>query len=59
MARRQKNMYTLTHSDGRETKVVASNYDDVAKAIRTFNIDAVTIQREYKDSKRRGTARKV
>ena len=48
MARRQNNLYTLTHADGRTTQVVASNVRDVARAVHTFKIDAVTIQRESK-----------
>lgn len=46
MARRQNNMYTITHADGHETKVVASNIREVARAIHVFKMDAVTIQRE-------------
>ena len=46
MARRQNNMYTITHVDGRETKVVASNVREVARAVQVFKIDAITIQRE-------------
>jgi hypothetical protein len=57
--RRQNNLYTLTHSDGRETKVVANSYTEVANAIKCFKIDAVTIQREYKNSDRRGSVHRV
>jgi phosphoribosyl-dephospho-CoA transferase len=46
MARRQNNMYTLTHADGQTIKVVASNVNEVARAARVFKMDVVTIQRE-------------
>ncbi len=45
MARRQQNLYTLTHADGHTTQVVASNVREVARAIQTFKVDAVVIQR--------------
>ena len=57
--RRQNNLYTLTHADGRETKVVANSYTEVANAIKCFKIDAVTIQREYKSSNRKGRVKTV
>ena len=43
--RRQNNLYTITHSDGHQTQVVASNIHEVANAIHTFKMDAITIQR--------------
>ena len=46
MTRRQNNMYILTHADGQTTKVVASNVREVTRAIQTFKINVVTIQRE-------------
>lgn len=46
MARRQNNMYILTHADGQTTKVVASNINEVTRAIQTFKMNVVTIQRE-------------
>ena len=51
MARKQNNLYTLTHADGHTTQVVASNVRNVARAIHTFKIDAITIQRESKDGR--------
>jgi hypothetical protein len=48
----QKNMYELTHSDGKVIKVVANSYRDVQRAVKTFNVDAIKMQRIYKDGKR-------
>lgn len=48
MARRQNNLYTLTHSNGITTQVVASNVNEVARAVKTFKMDVVSIQREPK-----------
>lgn len=57
--RRQNNLYTLTHADGKQTQVVANSYTEVANAIKCFKIDAVTIQREYKNSNRKGKVKTV
>jgi len=54
----QKNIYELTHSDGKTTRVVANSYRDVQRAIKTFNVDAVKMQRIYNNGKR-GKARTV
>lgn len=48
MARRQNNLYTLTHSNGVTTQVVASNVNEVARAAKVFKMDVVSIQREPK-----------
>lgn len=57
--RRQNNLYTLTHMDGRQTQVIANSYTEVANAVKTFKIDAVTIQREFKNSNRKGRVKTV
>ena len=48
----QKNTYELTHSDGKTTKVVANSMRDVQRAVKTFNVNAIKIQRIYNDGKR-------
>ena len=45
--------------DGRQTQVIANSYTEVANAVKTFKIDAVTIQREYKSSNRKGKVKTV
>ena len=48
----QKNTYELTHSDGKTTRVVANSYRDVQRAVKTFSVNAVKMQRIYNDGKR-------
>ena len=48
----QRNTYELTHSDGKTTRVVANRLRDVQRAAKTFNVDAVKMQRIYNDGKR-------
>ena len=48
----QKNTYELTHSDGKTTRVVANSYRDVQRAVKTFSVDAIKMQRIYNDGKR-------
>lgn len=48
----QRNRYELTHKDGRKTEVVANSYRDVKRAVHTFCVDAVQVQRIYADGKR-------
>ena len=50
--RTQKNRYELTHADGRKSTVVASTYRDVQRAVKTFHVDAVQVQRVFADGKR-------
>ena len=46
MLRRQNNIYTLTRSNGQTLQVSASNVQEVARAVKTFKLDVITIQRE-------------
>lgn len=50
--RTQKNRYELTHTDGRKSTVVASTYSDVQRAVKTFHVNAVQVQRVYSNGKR-------
>ena len=58
MVRRQNNIYTLTRSNGQTLQVSASNVQEVARAVKTFKLDVITIQREP-SAKRSYKAKKV
>ena len=54
----QRNRYELTHKDGSKSTVVANSYADVKKAVHTFCVDAVQVQRIYSTGKR-GTTKNI
>ena len=49
MPRGQRNIYILGMADGTKREVIGSSYDQVKKSIRTFNVNALTIQRKFKN----------
>lgn len=48
----QRNKYELTHTDGHKTTVIANSYRSVQRAVKTFCVDAVQMQRIYGTGKR-------
>ena len=48
----QRNKYELTHTDGHKTTVIANSYRSVQRAVKTFCVDAVQVQRIYGTGKR-------
>ena len=48
----QHNRYELIHSDGSKSQITANSYRDVKRAVESFRINAIQVQRIFKNGSR-------